>query len=90
MTTIKKRFLITACALAFLSAGAFALNTASAADMEDGGRDYHIALHEARHPGDPLPPPEYRHHKKHRRAHAHHVKAERRAHHKPPICVVIR
>ena len=34
MTTIKKRFLIAACALAFLSAGAFALNTASAADME--------------------------------------------------------
>lgn len=86
MTTIKKRFLIAACALAFLSAGAFALNTASAADMEERGRDYHIALHEARHPGDPLPP-EYRHHKKHRRAHAHHVKAERRYHHKPPICV---
>ena len=87
MTTIKKRFLIAACALAFLSASAFALNTASAADMEGRGRDYHIALHEASHPGDPLPPPEYRHHKKHRRAHAHHVKAERRSHHKPPICV---
>lgn len=86
MTTIKKRFLIAACALAFLSAGAFALNTASAADMEERGRDYHIALHEG-HPGDPLPPPEYRHYKKHRRAHAHHVKAERRSHHKPPICV---
>ena len=87
MTTIKKRFLIAACALAFLSAGAFALNTASAADMEERGRDYHIALHEACHPGDPLPPPEYRHHRKHRRAHAQWVKAERRSHHKPPICV---
>ena len=87
MTTIKKRFLITACALTFLSIGAFALNTASAADMEDKGRDYHIALHEGRHSGAPLPPPEYRHHKKHRRAHAHHVKEERRFHHKPPICV---
>lgn len=87
MTTIKKRFLIAACTLAFLSAGAFALNTASAADMEERGRDYHIALHEARHPGDPLPPPKYRHHKKHRRAHAHWVKEERRSHHKPPICV---
>ena len=87
MTTIKKRFLIAACALAFLSAGAFALNTAPATDMEERGRDYHIALHEARHPGDPLPPPEYRHHKKHWRAHAHHVKADRRSHHKPPICV---
>lgn len=88
MTTIKKRFLLTACALAFLSASAFALNTASAADIEVKSRDYHIALHEARHPGDPLPPPEYRHHKKHRIAHAHWVKEERRFHHKRPICVI--
>ena len=86
MTTIKKRFLIAACALTFLSASAFALNTASAADMEERGRDYHIALHEASHPGDPLPP-EYRRHRKHRRAHAQWIKAERRSHHKPPICV---
>lgn len=87
MTTIKKRFLITACALTFLSIGAFALNTVSAADMKMKDRDYHIALHEAKHPGAPLPPTKYRHHKKHRRAHAHHVKEERRFHHKPPICV---
>ena len=87
MTTIKKRFLIAACALAFLSAGAFAWNTASAADIDTESRDYHIALHEARHPGDPLPPQEYRHHRKPRRAHAQWGKAERRSHHKPPICV---
>lgn len=88
MTTIKKRFLIAACALTFLSIGAFALNTASAADMEGKDRDYHIALHEGRHPGAPLPPPEYRHHRKHVRAHAHHVKEERRFHHKPASCVI--
>ena len=88
MTTIKKRFLITACALTFLSIGAFALNTASAADMEGKDRDYHIALHEAEHPGDPLPPPEYRHHRKPMRAHAHHGKEERRFHHKPASCVI--
>lgn len=88
MTTIKKRFLIAACALTFLSIGAFALNTASAADMEDKGRDYHIALHESKHPGALLPPTKYRHHKKHRRAHAHHVKEERRFHHKPASCVI--
>ena len=87
MTTIKKLFLIAACALAFLSAGAFAWNTVSAADIDTEGRDYHIALHEAEHPGDPLPPPEYRHHRKHRRAHAQWLKEERRSHHKPLICV---
>ena len=87
MTTIKKRFLIAACALAFLSAGAFAWNTASAADIDTEGRDYHIALHEAEHPGDPLPPPEYRHHKKHKRFHDHWDKEEREFHHKRPPCV---
>ncbi len=88
MTTLKKRLLIAAAALAFLTAGAAIGNTASAAS--DEGRDYRISLYMANndHQGEPphmkkdhpAPPPH--HMKKDRPAPPPHKTKEYRENHK--------
>lgn len=57
MRNLKKHLLITAAALALLTAGAFAGNRAFAAD-EGPGRDYRASLIEADNRDVPPPPPE--------------------------------
>ena len=77
MTTLKKRLLIAAAALAFLTAGAAIGNSASAASND--GRDYHISLDVAKVENKGEPP---HHMKKHRPAPPPHVTKQYKENHK--------